>query len=239
MENPYGPLENGKGDRPLSTNMFHPAAERLEAFVEGLLDAGDRVVVESHLVGCPNCRGEVDELKSLFSALARLERFSPKAGFANRVMLQVRVPKPQEERWYSKAGAFANAFIPKTRAAWAFASALVALPLVGFGTLVVWVLSRPYITGDGLLSFTLQELGSRATAFLGATLTGMVQSDVMLVLMRGVQAVVNAGFTNAGLVGVIFAALTAWSTRVLYQNLFRQTLFRHAPRRHDYVSFSF
>ena len=54
----------------------HPTAEKLQGFVEGLLDAGDRAVLESHLLGCPECSGEVEEWRSLYMVLGSMPTLS-------------------------------------------------------------------------------------------------------------------------------------------------------------------
>ena len=223
------PDEGNEGDQ-LSENGFHVSAERLESYVEGMLDAGDRSVVDSHLVTCAECRRESEELRTLFSALARLERFSPTLGFANRVMAQVRVPEP----WYSRAGRFFAPFVPKTTRGWAFASALFAMPLVGTSAVVLWLLSKPYVSSQGLFTFVTRRAWGQVAATADSVLGAIVQSDVMLALVRGLQNVVEAGATGAGAAGVAFAMITAWSSWVLYHNLFRKP-----SRGSDYATFSF
>ena len=219
----------------MSENTFHLSAERLETFVEGLLDQGDRVVVESHLAGCSQCQAEVEELRTLFAALARMERFSPMPGFAHRVMAQVRLPDP----WYARAARQLQVLVPRTSRGWAFASALFSLPLVGLGAIMVWLLSKPYVSGQGLLSFTTNQVGSRIGVFTDSLVTALVQSDVMLVFIRGVQSLVEAGATTSGGLLAAFTMMTVWSSWVLYQNLFRKpTLFRKT-RGSDYATFSF
>ncbi|HSL69187.1 MAG TPA: zf-HC2 domain-containing protein [Longimicrobiales bacterium] len=214
----------------MTETLYHPTAERLEAFIEGGLEAGDRVVLESHVLGCPRCQTEVEQLRSLFAALARLERFSPKDGFVNRVMAHVRLPDP----WYVRAGHYLQTFTPRTSRSWAFASAFLALPLIGLGTIMLWVLSKPYVTGEGLLAFTWQQISTTFSTLGRNLLSSAMQSDVTLALARLVDSVIAAGLAGAGTVAVLFAALTAFSAWVLYQNLFR-----HQARRSNYASYSF
>jgi hypothetical protein len=209
---------------------FHPESERLEALVEGTLDKADSAVLESHVLGCSHCRAEVEELRALFSALARLERFSPAVGFANRVMARVKLPDP----WYARAGRYAAGFVPRTTRGWAFASGLLALPLVGVGTVMLWLLSKPYVTGESLVAFFLQQ-GSRSIgAFSRNLLSTVIQSDITLLLTRVAESVLSAGLASAGAVAALFAGVAALSAWILYQNLIRTP-----TRRTDYASYSF
>ena len=43
--------------------MSHPWAGRLSEYVDGELDAADRVALEQHVNGCADCRGAVTELR--------------------------------------------------------------------------------------------------------------------------------------------------------------------------------
>jgi hypothetical protein len=210
--------------------MFHPESERLEAFVEGSLDKGDAAVLESHVLGCSQCQTEVEELRLLFSALARMERFAPAVGFANRIMAHVRLPDP----WYARAGQYIAGLAPKTSRGWAFAAGVLALPLVGVGTVMLWLLSKPYVTGESLIAFTLQQTGRSIGAFGRSFLSTVIQSDITLLLTRLAESVLSAGLAGAGTVAALFAGAIALSAWILYQNLIRTP-----TRRSDYASYSF
>jgi anti-sigma factor RsiW len=214
----------------LSNLDFHPTADRLEALVEGNLVEGERVVVESHVVGCSRCQTEVEELRSLFGALARMQHFSPSLGFLERVMAHVRLPDP----WYIRATQYLPRFAPRTSRGWAFASAFLALPLVGFGAIMLWLLSKPYVTGEGLIAFTVSEAGARITAAAAGVLSVMLHSDVTLFLARSMETLFSNGLRGAGALAALFAGLTVLSAWVLYQNLIR-----NPTRRSDYASYSF
>jgi len=73
--------------------------ELLSALLDEALDAGERARVEAHLVGCPDCRREVDGLRATTGLLARVERARAPVGFVDRVMTQMR-PVP----WYRRLG---------------------------------------------------------------------------------------------------------------------------------------
>jgi hypothetical protein len=218
------------GDLNVSDTMLHPAAERLDALVEGNLAGAERLVVESHLVGCSRCQTEVEELRALFSALARLQHFDPAPGFVNRVMSQVRLPEP----WWTRAGQMLGQLAPRTSRGWAFASAMFALPLVGIGSVMLWLLSKPYISGDGLVAFTTAQAGTRISAVWQNVLGGLIKNDITLFFARSLEAMANSGFAGAGSAAALFAGLSILSVYVLYQNLFRSP-----ARSSDYVSYSF
>lgn len=66
----------------------HLTTAELELWAEGLLPATRTM----HLTECTLCRAEADRERALFLSLSQLTRFAPAAGFADRVMQQVRIP---------------------------------------------------------------------------------------------------------------------------------------------------
>ena len=210
--------------------MIHPDSERLDAYVEGTLDEGDRVVVESHLIACDRCQGEVEETRSLFTALAALPHFDPSPGFAARVMQHVRLPDP----WYVRAGNYLQVIIPKTTRGWAFASGIFAMPLVAASTLLLWLLSKPYITSETLVTYAWSRTVAAAVSATDAVAAMIMRSDLAIVIARGVQVAFTGSLRDAGLIALGFAVLTSLSTWVLYQNLFRSQ-----SRRSNYASYGF
>ena len=214
----------------MTEQTFHPESGQLQDFIEDSLDKSSAAVLESHVLGCAYCQKEVAELRSVFTALARMERFSPGLGFTNRVMAQVKLPEP----WYARAGRYAAGFAPRTTRGWAFASGLLALPLIGMGTLMLWVLSKPYVTGEGLIAFALKQTGTSLAVFGRNALSTIIQSDITLLLTRLAESVLSAGLAGAGAVVASFAGMIALSAWILYQNLIRTP-----TRRSNYASYSF
>lgn len=211
-------------------SMYHPTAERIEALVEGSLDQGEAVVVESHVRGCAQCQVEAEELRSLFTALSRLERFTPSVGFAERIMLQVRLPDP----WYVRAGQAVQTFIPRSRRGWAFASSMLAIPAVSFTALILWLLSKPYVTSEGLVAFTWHRVSGGASDTINELGAAILHSNFAVWFARGIEMLSGAGVRGAGTAAVVIAATMAVSGWILYKNLFRSP-----DRRSDYVSYSF
>ena len=77
-------------------NDNHLSAEEIQAFLEGDLSTqlgGDRRRVEEHLAACARCSAELEGWRVLFGDLASLPAAAPTAGFADRVMAGVRIPR--------------------------------------------------------------------------------------------------------------------------------------------------
>lgn len=73
----------------------HLSAERLQAFLEGDLPAGERAPIEEHLAACAGCSAELDAWRVLFADLSELAPTTPRTGFADRVMARVALPSPE------------------------------------------------------------------------------------------------------------------------------------------------
>src|SRR5688572_31797020 len=136
-----------------------------------------------------------------------MQYFDPAPGFVNRVMLHVRLPEP----WWQRASRLVGAFAPRTSRGWAFASAMFALPLVGVGSVMLWLLSKPYVTGDGLVAFTTAQAGTRMSAVWQNVLGGLIKNDITLFFARSLEAMANSGFAGAGSAAALFAGLSILS----------------------------
>jgi hypothetical protein len=240
----------------MKSNMDHPPAERLEAFVEGLLDAGDRVVVESHLLGCADCQTAVEEWRTLFAALAGLPEFEPTQGFADRVMTRVRVaPRRVPARslgerlsgwnWSAAQAAFSGAagraggalgrIMPRTTFGWAMATAFVSLPFVLGAAAMGWLVSRSYVTPESLWLFASTQAVDGMRALGGTAVSTAMQTDVAAWLVsQGSALLETAGITGVGVLAAAAGVTTVLSIWVLYRNLFRTP-----TRESNYASYSF
>lgn len=202
----------------MNDEMRHPSTQSLEALVEGQLEAADRAVIESHLIGCPRCENRVEEFRSLFHALTSLARFAPVPGFVDRVMARVRVAQP----WHVRASAVLARFLPKTTRGWALAAAFLALPFVAGGTLVTWLLSKSYVTTHGLWVFTTDAIASATQSLVTGAVAFLLDTDVVAWLTRSAGTLVDAGGPGGvGAIAAIASALTLTSVWILYTNLFR------------------
>jgi anti-sigma factor RsiW len=221
---------------------YHPAADRLEAFVEGTLREGDRVVLESHLVACPACQTQVEEWRALFTALDGLPQFEPSVGFANRVMQHVRIA-PQSawaaqqavwQHWAGRANALIARVAPKTNYGWSLAVALLALPLLIGGSAIAWLVSKSYITSDALMGFTRESIVEGLQGIGATAVAAVMQTDIAAWVVANTGAVIStAGVTGLGAILAGAGAITVLSTWVLYRNLFRSP-----SRESDYALFS-
>ncbi|MFW6079469.1 MAG: anti-sigma factor family protein, partial [Gemmatimonadota bacterium] len=130
----------------MSDSMMHPEPERLEAYVEGSLPEAERAVVDSHVMTCARCQTATEEWRTLFAELARLPRPAPEPGFADRVLADVHIRRPLAARAAERLGWF----VPESTRGWAVAAALIALPVLAGVGAVAWLLSRPWLSAEGL-----------------------------------------------------------------------------------------
>lgn len=223
----------------MNEQTYHPTAEHLQALVENMIDGAERAVLESHLLGCAACRGEVEEWQSLFAKLAALPQFAPARNFADRVMTGITLPDPWYVRAAARAGAQLQVVLPRTTRGWAVATACLGMPVAIFSALALWVLSKPYITPTSLLAFGVSRAEMLVASIAQGTLAHVLQSDVALFLARGLATVSDAGAGAAGALAASVAMAIVLSVYVLYQNLFRKPSTPAKREDHNYVSFSF
>jgi hypothetical protein len=229
--------------------MQHPNAERLEAFVEGVLDAGEHAVVESHLMGCPGCQTAVEEWRALFAALEGLPQFEPSPGFADRVMAGVEVAPARKQAqawswqsaqaalaaWARGAGEALGGYLPKTTFGWAMATAFLSLPVVVTAAAMGWIVSRSQLTTESLLAFATEQMAGSVRSLGESAVATAIQTDVAAWLVgQAGMFIQKAGLTGVGVVLAAAGISTALSAWVLYRNLVR------TPERDtSYVSYSF
>ncbi len=217
------------------SELKHLSVDELQAFVEGGLVEGDRVVIESHLVACSRCTAEVGEWRSLFATLSSMPLFDPATGFAERVIAGLHTSHATALSWHARAGQLAARISPKTTRGWALAAAFLALPLVSGGLFLTWLMSHAYVTPRTLLAFATDR-GAHALQGLGSgTLSWLLKTDAAAwaVNMSG-EVVHQVGLSGVGALLAGVAIATTLSIWVLYKNLFRSP-----PREASYVSFSF
>lgn len=71
---------------------MHLTTDEIELWAQGLLPASRAI----HLADCSLCRVEADRERKVILELVQLPKFAPSAGFAERVMAQVKVPTPSD-----------------------------------------------------------------------------------------------------------------------------------------------
>lgn len=237
----------------MTNEMQHPAADRLEAFAEGALAAGDRAVIESHLRGCHHCQAAVDEWRALFAALAGLPQFDPRPGFADRVMAGVQVApvRPRAAAaawswqsaqvavaaWAGNAGQAAGRLLPRTTFGWAVATLFLSLPFVLGAAAISWLATRSYLTVQALLAFVTEQVVYSLRALGETAVTALLQTDVAAwILIQAGHFLQTAGLTGVGVLLAAAGAATVASAWVLYRYLY---LLRSPARDASYVSYSF
>lgn len=198
--------------------MLHPTPDRLEAYVDGSLADADRAVLESHIVSCGRCEAEVEEWRALFAALSSLPHVEPTAGFADRVMAGVHVHQP----WPARVAALLRRLVPTTTAGWALASAFLALPVLLAGGTTAWLLSRPWLTPQGLWLFARERAVDAVLSLAGRAGVAVLESDAALGVTTWARSLLTeVGARELGAAAALSATLIALSTWILYQNLFR------------------
>jgi hypothetical protein len=69
---------------------MHLNTDEIELWAQGLLPAARAM----HLADCSLCRVEAERERKVILELVQLPHFAPAAGFADRVMAQVKIPTP-------------------------------------------------------------------------------------------------------------------------------------------------
>jgi hypothetical protein len=220
------------GDRSLNDSLLHPGSERLEALVEGTLDEAEQAVLNSHVMGCPRCQSELEEWRSLFTALSSLPQLEPSVQFAEHIMAAINLPIPLPARVTS----IFRQFVPKSKTSWTLASILFALPILVTVAAVTWLVSQPWLTLEGLLVFAYGRATTASTALASYLGRELITSAPALLIGQGVQKLIAfAGVGRLGMLIAGLATLTLLSVWILYRYLFRTTT-RYTT---NYVSYSF
>ena len=72
----------------MADTMLHLTTDEIELWAQGLLPAARAI----HLADCSLCRVEADRERKVILELVQPPKFAPRAGFADRVMAQVKIP---------------------------------------------------------------------------------------------------------------------------------------------------
>lgn len=219
----------------MSEILHHPESARLEALVDGTLPGGDRAVVAAHVRSCARCGVEVDELRSLFSALADLPHAAPRAGFADRVMANVRVAEaPAATPAKAPLGDRLRALVPGRRLGWSLAAAFAGFPAVATAAALVWIATQPNVTAQALWIYASQQVAAAAAVAWVWTVEAAAATRLagwVAAAGRGLAAVDPA---QLGVAAAAFAVLSVVSAVVLYKNLIRTP-----TRERHHVSYCF
>lgn len=74
----------------MTDHTMHLTTDEIELWAQGLLPAARAI----HLADCSLCRVEADRERKVILELVQLPKFAPTAGFADRVMAQVKIHTP-------------------------------------------------------------------------------------------------------------------------------------------------
>lgn len=217
----------------MSDSLLHPSSERLEALIEGNLDEAEQSVLNSHVLGCPRCQTELEEWRSLFTALSSLPQLEPSLRFAEQIMAAISLPVPLP----AKVTSIFRRFVPKSKTGWTLAGLVLALPVIFTGVVVTWIMSQPWLTLEGLLVFTYGRVAGAATMFVNYLGRELLTSAPALLIGRSAQKLIaEAGAGQLGILIAGLATLTLLSVWILYRFLFRTTTTRDTT---NYASYSF
>jgi anti-sigma factor RsiW len=216
------PERLGRKTPSVAPALLHPAPERLQDFLEGLLPRADALGVEGHLHACRECRSEVEGWQGLLTHLGALPAFGPSPDFSERVMAHVRVQlalvaaKPSfAERMQLLLGSVT----PRTKKRVAALAGAGLTPAVTLGLLAYTVFSHPLVTLGNLFSFAWLEGSER----LGSVSSGLVarttESETLFRLYQTLEIVLGSPATAAlaitGLAGLTFMAMWVFYRNVL------------------------
>ena len=203
--------------------MKHPTGDHLEAYCGGTLVEDERAAVGSHVAQCSECQAEVEDWRAVFAALSALPVLAPRAGFAERVMARVRIPIP----WHVRAGAMVARAMPSTTRGWALATAALSVPVIFIGGFLAWLLSKSYITAQGLWIYATDRFAEGANQVTTGAVSRAMESDVAAWLVTSVAGLLNsAGTRGVGVLMLASSALVVFCSWILYRYLFRSTVRR-------------
>jgi len=215
---------------------LHPSPDRLEALVEGDLPEAERSAVEAHVATCVRCQAELEEWRMVFAVLTSLPHLAPSPGFADRVLAQVRIKQP----WTARVAAMLARLAPRTRAGWALLTACLTLPAAAGAALIAWVLTRPGLDPETLMTvmvFLRERAADLMLSFAGHAATTAMESTLAGWIATAIEKLLAAAPMQLGAAAAVFAALTLASVWVLYRHLFRPYLFRPSNREVHHASF--
>jgi len=218
----------------------HPSAERLQDFVDGVIDPIGVARMETHLASCAECARDATEWRSVARSVAGLGRFSTTESFADRVMAGVRLPAPSAVRTRAPSPSFvpaplaglvsglapvlarlkvrAGRLVPRSRKAWAALAGASVTPAVTVG-LIAWVLfSHPTLTPGALASFAWWQASDLIAAAWSSLSAVALDGAAAFGLTAALRALVDAPLALAGGF-LVYSVGCVLALRILYTNL--------------------
>jgi hypothetical protein len=153
----------------------HLLSNEIDLLLDG--EAGFGVApLRTHVDACADCRARLDEARVVADALERLPHFTPRAGFADRVLTNVQIVEP----WHVAALDTARRFVPESRPVRVLALASASVTSVAISAGAVWIVWSANLT-----------LGS------ATVVTGQLRSALLTSVRQGLESVLGTGAAEA------------------------------------------
>lgn len=168
--------------------------------------------LRAHVDGCAECRARLDEARLVADSLERLPHFTPRTGFADRVLTRVQIVEP----WHVAARDTARRFIPESRSLRVVLLALAGLSSVALSASAVWIMlsanltfgSATVVTGRVRQTIVLGAQQALDAAFGASAAEALRANGVLAMAAAGVALVATVGAAAFG-----FRALASASRR--------------------------
>lgn len=183
----------------------HLLPNEIDLLIDGEVGFGV-TPLKAHVRGCPDCRAQVEQARTVVTALEHLPHLAPSSMFADRLMSQVNVFVP----WHVAALDSARKLVPTSRPARYLAGAVAASMALVMTSVSLWLLTRL-----DMFVFFADLVGSRARTYVvsafGDLLAGTF-GEPALALVRG-SGTLGITLALAGL--VIATGMVAMGMRAL------------------------
>ena len=169
-----------------------------------LLDSGEGFGVaplRAHVRSCASCAVELERASQVLSMLDSLPDFSPRAGFAERVMSEVQVFEP----WHAAAMGTVRKFVPATHSGRVAAGVGAALSAGVLTAAATWTVARADI-GVLLAQVGLERFRDQAGAAFSDLFATVLGPHGIAALQSGSPEL--AALTAGGFVAVVGLGVT-------------------------------
>ena len=149
----------------------HLLTNEIDLLLDG--EAGFGVApLRAHVDGCAECRARLDEARVVADALEHLPHFTPRTGFADRVLTHVQIVEP----WHVAALDAARRLVPESRPLRVLVLATAGVSSLAISASAAWIVLSADVTWGS-----------------ATVLTGRVRDAVMYGIQQGLESVVGAG----------------------------------------------
>ena len=156
----------------------HLLPNEIDLLIDGEVGFGV-TPLKAHVRGCPDCRAQVEQARTVVTALEHLPHLAPSYQFADRLMSRVNVFVP----WHVAAVDSVKKLIPTSRPARYLAGAVAASMALVMTSVSLWLLTRL-----DMFMFFADLVGSRVRGYMvtafGDLLAGTF-GEPALTMLRG------------------------------------------------------